>query len=613
MVVFVMQLTVLTENVQAEEHDYLSTIEEIVHWKKSSLNIAEDDPLLQKHFLKNAGDTTGDWFPLGLGRIAYPDAYEAYLAVIANEVTDRYKGEHQLSEAKVTEWHRISLAILAMGGDPTNIGRNEKGEPINLIADGTYHRAKTNSIGAQGLNGWIWALISLDSLRYEVPAEASTKRGDIIKEIMKSQLKDGGFSLSEEESDPDMTGMAITALAPYYNSEETYSYVKVSTNEKVSTSVREVVNEALHTLSDMQLDSGGYAMMGMENTESIVQVIVALTSLGIDLFSDERFIKNGNNMYDALMNFQMTDGGFVHAKKYDEENPTAKPNQSNAMASDQALYALVALYRFEHGYRSLYDFREELSSEIKKDMEQLTTEIDLLDKGATKETVATLFANYKKLPVEERSYVYNYAKLADKMNELKMENDSDSFRDAMELHKSGNGAITPMYTNSLAKESTEVTSDDLAKIEEIVGESSTEYAVEVVTLLDKLAASSESYTEEIGQLENEKVKIDERQAEIDNLNETIVNELFPIENIQVKDKKQVEAIMISYESLSEYDKQQVINYEDVEKAEAQIASIERKRNVMIILSAVLIIGIGLVLYRRKQRKQAKRAKTYLNE
>src|SRR5699024_3698731 len=200
--------------------------------------------------------------------------------------------------------------ILAMGGDPTKIGADENGRPINLIADGTYNRAKTNDIGAQGLNGWIWALISLDSLRYEVPDDAATSREDIMKEIMKRQLKDGGFALNEEESDLDMTGMALTALAPYYNSEETFSYVKESTNKKVKTTVREVVDEALETLSDMQLDSGGFAMMDMENTESIVQVIVALTSLGIDIFSDERFIKNENNMYDALMNFQMADGGF---------------------------------------------------------------------------------------------------------------------------------------------------------------------------------------------------------------------------------------------------------------------------------------------------------------
>src|SRR5699024_9397756 len=161
-------------------------------------------------------------------------------------------------------------------------------------------------------------------------------------------------------------------------------------------------------------------------------------------------------------------------------------------------------------------------------------------------------ADYKQIPVEERSYVYNYTKLADKMNELEDENESENLRKAMEHHTDGNGAITPIYTDRVAEDNGEITEDDLAKIEKIV-------------------------------VEDEKVKIDELQAEIDNLNETIVTEVFPIENIQVKDKKQVEKIMTRYESLSDYDKQQIINYEDVEKAEAQIVSMERKRYVMIAL------------------------------
>src|SRR5699024_4801162 len=87
----------------------------------------------------------------------------------------------------------------------------------------------------------------------------------------------------------------------------------------------------------------------------------------------------------------------------------------------------------------------------------------------------------------------------------------------------------------------------------------------------------------------EKAKIDALQAEIDDLNETIVTELFPIENIQVKDKEQVKAIMTRYEALSDFDKQQINNYEDVEKAVAQIDSIERKRYVMISISVDTII------------------------
>src|SRR5699024_6108106 len=278
--------------------------------------------------------------------------------------------------------------------------------PIDLISDGTYNREKDNSLGEQGINAWIWAMITLDSMRYKIPEDAETTREDIILEILQQQLNDSGFSLSEETADPDMTGMAITALAPYYNSEETFTYERKSTGKKVERTVREVVDEALNILSEMQLANGAYESMEMENTESIVQVIVALTSLGIDIFSDERFIKNGHTMYDALMNFQMSDGGFVHSNELDEENPSAQPGKSNTMATDQALYALVALYRFEHGYRSLYDFRPELNDKEKNKIDELNKMIMEVDDD--KEAILSLFELFKDIPVEERVYVTNY-------------------------------------------------------------------------------------------------------------------------------------------------------------------------------------------------------------
>src|SRR5699024_2465640 len=143
----------------------------------------------------------------------------------------------------------------ASGGDPTDIGQDANGKSINLIADGTFNRGNTASLGKQGLNGWIWGLIALDSMRYEVPEDAHDTRRSIIEEIIKVQLPDGGFSLNQQEADPDMTAMAIQALAPYYNSEESYTYQLASTNEKVTKKVRTVINEAVERLSELQLDT----------------------------------------------------------------------------------------------------------------------------------------------------------------------------------------------------------------------------------------------------------------------------------------------------------------------------------------------------------------------
>lgn len=52
---------------------------------------------------------------------------------------------------------------MALGADPTCFGRNPQGQPIDLIADGTYAWDTTSSLGTQGLNSWIFALITLDA------------------------------------------------------------------------------------------------------------------------------------------------------------------------------------------------------------------------------------------------------------------------------------------------------------------------------------------------------------------------------------------------------------------------------------------------------------------
>ncbi len=57
--------------------------------------------------------------------------------------------------SKATEWHRAVVAIAALGGDPTAFG-NYNGQPINLIADGSYNCVLRDGPGTQGLNGWIW-------------------------------------------------------------------------------------------------------------------------------------------------------------------------------------------------------------------------------------------------------------------------------------------------------------------------------------------------------------------------------------------------------------------------------------------------------------------------
>ena len=117
--------------------DFLSVADGIIAWKKADNRSVNGGYLINEAYLELAGTTPGDWYPIGLGRLGIADNYAGYLAVIRDRVEERYSQPGKLSAAKATEWHRISLAILAMGGDPTDIGTDADGNPINLIADGT--------------------------------------------------------------------------------------------------------------------------------------------------------------------------------------------------------------------------------------------------------------------------------------------------------------------------------------------------------------------------------------------------------------------------------------------------------------------------------------------
>ena len=125
--------------------------------------------------------------------------------------------------------------------------------------------------------------------------------------------------------------MALQALAPYKDREN----------------VKGAVERGLAKLSELQCGDGGYLSWGVENCESVSQVIIALGELGIPV-DDARFIKNGNTLLDGLMSYYVSGKGFAHAKG---------DKDANEMATEQALCALSSAWRSEEGYSSLYDIK----------------------------------------------------------------------------------------------------------------------------------------------------------------------------------------------------------------------------------------------------------------
>ena len=310
----------------------------IAAYKKTSLGLGPEDALFSESLLASAGSTAGDWYPFGMAALGIEDDYGAYLAALRENVRQRYRTEEKLSGNKATEWHRIILAALSCGADPTRFCTDDAGEPVDLVKDGVFMR---QNITRQGLNGCIWALIALHTRAYIAPADAVNTEKTLLKTLYAKQLTDGGWAMTGDLADPDVTAMALIALAPL---------------TKTDPAAAAAADAALACMSALQQPDGGFAESDIPNCESCAVTLTALCTLGVDPANDPRFLKNGRSVVDALLTYRLPDGSFTHAFIADADDPSAVPAEPNDMSCQQALYALAAYYRFLTDGTNIFDF-----------------------------------------------------------------------------------------------------------------------------------------------------------------------------------------------------------------------------------------------------------------
>jgi hypothetical protein len=287
------------------------------------------------------GTIAGEWTVMSIARSGFkvPDEYYSrYYDRVVKELKEK-KGI--LSTVKYTEYSRVIIALTAIGRDPRNVvGYNL----VEKLSD-------FNKVKKQGINGPIFALIALDTNDYDIPksqnASTQTTRDKLIgyilsKEITQSDKTQGGWALEGNTPDPDITAMALQSLAKYKD--------KTIVNSNGETeNVASYIDRGISILSDAQLSNGAYKSWGTENIESISQVVLALTALGIDPRTDPRFIKgDGNWALSAMEEFYVDGGGFKHTLV----------GEFDGMSTDQGSYGLVAYQRFVSGKNKLYDMSD---------------------------------------------------------------------------------------------------------------------------------------------------------------------------------------------------------------------------------------------------------------
>ncbi|TKH21830.1 LPXTG cell wall anchor domain-containing protein, partial [Bacillus wiedmannii] len=253
-----------------------------------------------------------DWVALGLSRSGKNVPIEAKLNYVKS-VTE--KVEKRINRFSATDLARTIIMMNAMQADPTKVGEH------NLVQK-LYESDKVNSV-----TGYTFALLAFDTKKYEVPVNSKWNRVALVDALLNSQHTDGGWtydsaSSKDSASSVDVTGMVLSALAPYQERED----------------VKPAVQKAVAYLYNEQLENGGFSADGQENSNSVAQAII-----GLSLVQDV----DQNRLHKAMQNllsYQLPNGEFKWL-----------PSDQNGsgMATEQAFLALL---QFKDLGKSIYDW-----------------------------------------------------------------------------------------------------------------------------------------------------------------------------------------------------------------------------------------------------------------
>ena len=230
----------------------------------------------------------------------------------------------------------LNLTINELAGNTPLVTDRAKAEII-LAALGVNSTKLKTVDGTEYSNAAKLADMNLGSSHYTAPwvllAEQAgqlkltdAQRNSMIALLTDSKnLGDDGLFFTtwagETYADPDTTGTALTALAAYAD----------------RAAVKSFIDKAVAGLSKAQNSNGSYG-----NVNSDAMVIIGLAAVGIDPASDERFVKGGCSLADALLLYvNDTKNGFSTGYVSGTQGEKAQ-----ALATEQGFRALVTLEQF---------------------------------------------------------------------------------------------------------------------------------------------------------------------------------------------------------------------------------------------------------------------------
>ncbi|WP_051688128.1 S-layer homology domain-containing protein [Desulfofalx alkaliphila] len=262
--------------------------------KANTETLGQAKDIIVNYYKENKRQLT-DWEEIvGLGELGVIDDFDI----------SKWEENHQLTHP--TDYAAAILGYTSAGKDPENF----RGD-INLLEELTAKQLEDGSFGGS-INNTVYAILAMD--RADKEDRYADKLKQAVNSLITQQNSDGGFSIGGSNSDPDVTAMALMALAKHRD----------------IPGVTECINAALAFLKDNQMASGGFSSGGVENAASTAVVIQGLAACDEN---PTEWKKEEKNIIDALFQFWLRDGSFCHTAG----------GQSDEFASKQALVAVAKL------------------------------------------------------------------------------------------------------------------------------------------------------------------------------------------------------------------------------------------------------------------------------
>lgn len=224
-----------------------------------------------------------------------PDYISAYTKQVIDKGGDYKKG---------TDIAKIIIGLTAADVNIKDIGG------INLLDKAVNFDTARLTVS----NDAIYMLLALDSGRYDIPEGSKVSREFLINKLLSLKIKGGGWSFFGSTPDPDMSGIIMAGLAPYY-----------ATNPQVKTAIDET--------------AAYWKGKQITNSNSLGQLILGLTANGIDPLTED-YKQGDKNILNDLYSYKAADGLY----KWMKSNVN-----SNAMAQRDVMAALNGYKRFLNG------------------------------------------------------------------------------------------------------------------------------------------------------------------------------------------------------------------------------------------------------------------------